>query len=116
MTNALKAVLFVVFFVFYLIFEVVAAMLAYMYLNLRHVETFGYLVGICRDLLNRFATALEAFSPQLAIQANATLLGELGAKSVLLLFLGLIVSALFRFLIWCLHAGWRQERPRAQKA
>jgi hypothetical protein len=102
-TPILKTIVYAALFIAYLIVEVVLAMLVYMYLNLYHLDTFGRLVGWSRELLSSFATYLETLSPQLANQANATILGELGAKSILLLFIGLIVSAFVRMLGWCLH-------------
>jgi hypothetical protein len=111
-TNLLKAIFYLALLATYLIVEVIVAMLAYIYLNLYQVETFGRLVGFCRELLNTFATQLERFSPELATQAYATLLGELGAKSVLLLFLGLGVSALIRLLGALLHRSLLSVRPQ----
>ena len=89
----------------YLIVEVFLAMLTYMYLNLYHPYTFGSLIRIAHGLLNSFTTYLEQLSPDLANQAFRTLLGELGAKSVLLLLIGLIVSALARLLIWAVRGA-----------
>lgn len=109
-----KAVIYSVLLVIYLVVEVFLAMLAYMYLNLYHFETFGYLIGLSREFLNAFATQLERYSPELANQAYATVLGELGAKSVLLLFIGLAVSTLIRILIWFVHKG--METVRTEKA
>jgi len=114
-TNLLQAVIYLALLAIYLIVEVIVAMLAYMYLNLYQFETFGRLVGWCRELLNTFATQLERFSPELANQAYATLLGELGAKSVLLLFLGLGVSALIRLLGAFLHRTFVSDRPHLAK-
>ncbi|KAB2943488.1 MAG: hypothetical protein K8F92_13900 [Hyphomicrobium sp.] len=86
------------------IVEVVVAMFAYMYLALNHVETFGYLVGLSRDVLKLFADQLKQLSPELALRADTTLLGELGPKSILLLLIGLTVSGLGRL------AGWIARR------
>lgn len=94
----------VAFLTFYVVVEVVVAMVAYMYLALNHVETFGHLISFSRDLLNLFANQLEQWSPDLANQAYTTLLGELGPKSILLLLIGLFVSALGRL------AGWAARR------
>jgi hypothetical protein len=91
---------------------VLVAMLAYMYLNLYHIETFGRLIGIAHQLLDLFAQRLEQISPELATQAYATILGELGAKSVLLLFIGLAVSTGIRFLIWFFHKSIETVRNR----
>lgn len=103
-TSSARAVIFAALFFVYLIFEAVASMLVYMYLNLRHIETFGYLVGLCRGLLTRFAAELDKLMPpDIASQANASLLGEIAPKSVLLLFIGLTVSALLRLITWIFH-------------
>lgn len=86
------------------IVEVVVAMFAYMYLALNHIETFGYLVGLSRDVLSLFADQLRKFFPDFALRADTTLLGELGPKSILLLLIGLTVSAVGRL------GGWIARR------
>lgn len=98
--RVLSTVLITVLFVVYLIVEVFLTMLIYMYLNLNHPVTFGWLTGLSRGLLNSFTTYLEQLSPDLANRAYASILGELGPKSVLLLLMGLIVSAIMRLLLW----------------
>ncbi len=104
----------IVFLTLYVIIEAIVSMVAYMYLALNHVETFGYLVGVSRDLLNLFAQQLEQWSPDLSNQANTTLLGEFAPKSILLLLIGLIVSALGRLIGWSVR-GWR-HRARSNEA
>lgn len=86
------------------ILEVVVAMFAYMYLALNYIETFGHLVGLSRDVLNLFVDELRQFFPEFAVRANTTLLGELDPKSILLLLIGLTVSAVGRL------AGWIVRR------
>lgn len=108
-----KGVIYSVLLVAYLIIEVFVAMLIYMYINLNHLETFGRLTALSRQFLDSFATNLEWLSPELANQAYATVLGELGAKSVLLLFIGLIVSTLIRFVVWFFHKGMETARTRS---
>lgn len=103
LNKVLSTVGFTLLFMVYLIVEVFLAMLTYMYLNLNHPLTFGWLIGLSRGLLNSFTTYLEQLSPDLANRAYATLLGELGPKSVLLLLTGLIVSAIARLLIWAVN-------------
>jgi len=98
--KVLPVFLFVMLFLLYLIVEIFLAMATYMYLNLYHPYTFGSLIGFAHGLLNTFSTYLERMSPDLANSAYRTLLGELGPKSVLLLLIGLIVSALARLVIW----------------
>lgn len=92
----------------YVVVEVVVAMAVYMYLALNHVDTFGHLISLSRNLLNLFANQLEQWAPELATQAYTTLLGELGPKSILLLLIGLVVSALGRLLSWGLAALYRR--------
>ena len=102
-SSLIKTIAYAALLIAYLVVEVLVAMLAYMYLNLYHIDTFGRLIGFCRYLLNEFAVQLERISPDIANQAYATILGELGAKSILLLFIGLGVSTAIRFLIWVVH-------------
>ena len=109
--SLLKGIVYSALLTVYLLVEVLVAMTAYMYLNLHHIQTFGYLIGISRTLLNAFANHLEKLSPEIANQAYATILGELGAKSILLLFIGLAVSAAIRALIWFVHKSVEVVRP-----
>jgi hypothetical protein len=83
-----------------------------MYLALNHVETFGHLISLSRDVLNLFANQLEQWSPELATQAYTTLLGELGPKSILLLLIGLVVSALGRLVTWSIRRAFSSGRSR----
>jgi hypothetical protein len=53
----------------------------------------------------------EAYAPQFADRAYATLLGEIGPKSILLLFLGLAASTLIRFIVWIIHTAFSGLRP-----
>lgn len=100
----------------YVIVEVIVAMAAYMYLALNHTETFGTLIGYSRELLNLFANQLETWAPELANQAYTTLLGELGAKSILLLLIGLAVSALGRLIGWTVRRWVRNARSQEHTA
>ena len=102
---ALTAIAYAALFVLYLILEVLIAMLVYMYINLYHPRTFGWLIGFARNVLNSFTTYLEQLSPDFANRAYATVLGELGPKSVLLLLIGLAVSALARIVISSVRAS-----------
>ncbi len=97
----------------YVIVEVVVAMVAYMYLALNHVETFGHLIAFSHDVLNLFANQLEQWSPELATQAYTTLLGELGPKSILLLLIGLAVSAIGRLATWSARRWFYRGRPHS---
>jgi hypothetical protein len=110
LNQALSTIAFILLFVIYLIVEVFLAMLTYMYLNLYHPYTFGSLTQVASGLLHSFATYLQQLSPDLATRAYATLLGELGPKSVLLLLIGLLVSAVMRLLIWVVRESILKAR------
>jgi hypothetical protein len=95
-----------------LVVELVSTMLVYIYLNLNHLPLFGYLARLARDVLDAFVSQLEFWLPGSANTAYATLLGELGPKSILLLLIGLLVATVIRFgvqavsnLIWRLLVG-----------
>ncbi|HXF53882.1 MAG TPA: hypothetical protein VNK52_07140 [Hyphomicrobiaceae bacterium] len=88
-----------------LVIELVAAMLVYIYLNLFHLETFGALVRLARDVLDIFREQFEYWLPTAANPAYATLLGELGPKSILLLLIGLVVATVIRSLARALRAS-----------
>ncbi|MDX2287735.1 MAG: hypothetical protein NW217_02795 [Hyphomicrobiaceae bacterium] len=90
-----------------LIIEALAAMIAYVGLALWSQSFFGYLVSLSRDLLNVLTDALVYFFPDQANTAFATLLGELGPKSILLLILGLVVGALVRLVLWTVKGALR---------
>ncbi|MEJ2125094.1 MAG: hypothetical protein P8Y47_09890 [Alphaproteobacteria bacterium] len=91
--------------VVHLIVEILVAMLAYIYLNLYHIDTFGFLIGLARELLNLLTQALMQLSPELAQKADATLLGDLGPKAFLLLVMGLVAGMLVRFVLWLIGRG-----------
>lgn len=80
--------------------ELMAALLAYFYLSIFQREWFGSLIGFSREVLNFCIGQLELWFPAFTNQANATLIGELAPKSMLLLLIGLIVGALIRALFW----------------
>jgi hypothetical protein len=79
-----------------LLVELITTMLVYMYLNFYHIETFGHLVRLARYPLDLIGVQTEYWLPASANSAYATLIGELGPKSFLLLILGLIVAAIIR--------------------
>ena len=86
-----------------LVVELITAMLVYIYVAIYHLETFGYLVRLSRDLLNFLAGLIDQFfAASSANQAYATLIGELGPKSMLLLLIGLAVGAVIRFATWAI--------------
>ena len=79
-----------------LVVELVATMLVYTYLNLYHLSTFGYLVRLSRSVLDVLTGQLEYWLPVSSNVAYATLIGELGPKSIMLLMLGLITATVIR--------------------
>ena len=81
-----------------LVVELVATMAAYTYLNLYHIETFGWLVRLSRSVLEIMSSQLEFWLRGKTDTVYATLFGELGPKSILLLLLGLVIAALVRLL------------------
>jgi hypothetical protein len=118
-TSLLKTLAYMALLLIYLIVEVFVAMLAYAYLHLYHVDIFGQLVGLSANFLTSMARQIETFSPELANQAYATLLGEFAPKSILLLFIGLGASMLIRFMVWVMHlalTGFRSPKAAASSA
>ena len=103
---------FMVLLLAYLVVEMFVAMLAYAYLNIYQIDTFGYLIKLSRNFLSTIQTLFESYAtPELANRAYATLLGEIGPKSIMLLFLGLAVSMMIRFIMWALHKAFEGLRP-----
>jgi len=95
-----------------LIVELVLAMLIYVYLALYDLETFGYLVRQAGKVLNMLWGQVDVlFSEAVANQAYATVIGELGPKSILLLIIGLVVGAIFRFLVWLAAQPFKRREP-----
>lgn len=80
----------------FLILELVLTMLVYSGLNIYSLNFFGMLVRGARSVLDIMTTVVERVLPGSANTAYATLFGELGPKSILLLLIGLIVSAIVR--------------------
>lgn len=109
--SLLRTFAFLVLLIAYLVVEIFVSMLAYAYLNLYQINTFGYLIRLSRNLLTTMQTLFETYAPHLADRAYATLLGEIGPKSILLLFLGLAVSTLIRLIMWVIHMGFEGLRP-----
>jgi len=81
-----------------LLVELIAAMLVYIYLNLYHIATFGYFVRLARSVLDVMAGQLDYWLPKSSDVVYATLIGELGPKSILLLLVGLLSSFVIRSL------------------
>lgn len=88
---------------FLVVVELIAALVAYFYLAVYDREWFGELVGYARTILDFCVGQLEYWLPQFSNTANATLVGELAPKSMLLLLIGLTVGALIRFTVWLLY-------------
>ncbi len=84
---------------FLLVIEVFVTMLVYSYLNLKFLDTFGYLVRLSASVLEALKSALLVMMPGSANAAYATLFGELGPKAILLLLIGLVVAAIVRSLV-----------------
>ena len=91
-----QTVLAVVSLFLLLLVELVAAMLVYTYLNLYHLATFGYLVRLSRSVLDVIAGQLDFWLPRSSNVVYATLIGELGPKSILLLMIGLLSAFVVR--------------------
>ncbi len=89
--------------------EVIATFIAYILLRGTDDSFFSSLVSFSRSVLDLFATTLERFLPSIAHKANATLLGELSPKAVLLLLVGLSVGALLRFIFWGFRCYFRKD-------
>jgi hypothetical protein len=79
-----------------LVIEAFLTMLVYSWLNLKYLDTFGYLVRLAASVLEGMKSALLMLLPGQANAAYATLLGELGPKAILLLLIGLVVATVVR--------------------
>ena len=111
--STLRAVLALAEVFVLLVVELISAMLVYMYLNLYHLQTFGNLVRMARYVLDALVGQLEYWLPGSANSAYATLVGELGPKSILLLIIGLLVAAGIRFLVrWLVRLATRGSRAQ----
>jgi hypothetical protein len=108
----LKVVLSIIILLVTLILEIFLSMFTYIYLALFHLTFFGELVRFARHTLNGIVDLMELLLPGLSTQAHATLVGELGPKSFLLLFIGLFASGLMRVIGW----GWRKALARVSSA
>ena len=96
LVSAVRTVATAAHIVCMLVIELVATMLIYIYLNLYHLSFFGYLVRLSRSVLDVLTGQLEYWVPVYANMAYATLIGELGPKSILLLMLGLVTATVMR--------------------
>jgi hypothetical protein len=98
LVSTLQALLAVVSLSLLLLVELITAMLVYIYLNLYHIATFGYLVRLARSVLDVLAGQLDYWLPKSSNVVYATLIGELGPKSILLLLIGLLSAFIVRSL------------------
>ncbi len=84
-----------------LILEVFAALSVYAYLNTFHRATFGSFTKSAGSILNSIEQTLNSIlTPTTANTAYASVLGDLTAKAMLLLLIGLTVSAILRMIAW----------------
>ncbi len=81
-----------------LIVELVLTILVYTGLNVYSFELFGQLVRFSGAVLETMAGLVERFFSGSSNTAYASLFGELGPKSMLLLLTGLVVAAVVRLL------------------
>ncbi len=82
-----------------LIVELVLTMLVYTSLNLYSFEFFGQLVRFAATLLEILAASVERLFAGSANAAYASLFGELGPNSILLLLIGLVVASIVRLVV-----------------
>jgi hypothetical protein len=90
-----------------LIVELVLTVLAYTALNVYSFEFFGRLVRFAGAVLETMAALVERFFSGSSSTAYASLFGELGPKSMLLLLIGLVVAAVVRLLTSLVRASMR---------
>lgn len=83
----------------FLLLELVLTMLVYTGLNTYSLNMFGTLVRFADSVLGFMRFLVDRLFPGAANTAYATLFGELGPKSILLLLIGLVVAAVVRSLV-----------------
>ena len=113
LTSLLATVAALALILVQVIFELIATVAIYIYLNLYHLDTFGYLVRVARSVLDVLAGQIDYWMPVSSNVAYATLIGELGPKSILLLMLGLFTGAILRS-IARLIGRWTARRSSAE--
>ncbi|MFA5955620.1 hypothetical protein [Hyphomicrobium sp.] len=94
----MRALSAIVSTVILLIVELVLTILVYTGLNVYSFELFGTLVRFAGAVLETIAGLVERFLSGSSNTAYASLFGELGPKSMLLLLIGLVVAAVVRLL------------------
>ena len=109
LTSVLQTVVAVVSLMLLLVVELLAAMLVYIYLNVYHLATFGYLVRLARSVQDVLAGQLDYWLPKSSNVVYATLIGELGPKSILLLLIGLLSAFIVRSLVRLLRRYVRRR-------
>lgn len=82
-----------------LIVELALTIATYVGLNLYSFDLFGRLVRFAGGVLEVLTVMLDRVFPASADSAYATLFGELGPKSILLLLIGLVVAAVLRLVL-----------------
>lgn len=88
-----------------LIVELVVTILVYTGLNIYSLELFGRLVRFAGSVLETMSSLVGQFFAGSANAAYASLFGELGPKSMLLLLIGLAVAAVMRLIVSLAMAG-----------
>lgn len=81
-----------------LVVELVMTVLVYTGLNVYQFELFGRLVRFAGSVLETMSGLVAQFFAGSADTAYASLFGELGPKSMLLLLIGLVVAAFMRLI------------------
>jgi hypothetical protein len=81
-----------------LIVELVLTVVVYTSLNVYSFDFFGRLVQFAGTVLEAMSGVVDRFFSGASSAAYASLFGELGPKSMLLLLLGLVVAAIVRLL------------------
>ncbi|MFN0217611.1 MAG: hypothetical protein ACKVP4_02225 [Hyphomicrobium sp.] len=80
------------------VIELALTMLVYVGLNLYNMDLFGQLVRHAGGVLDFMAGFVESTFAGSADSAYASVFGELGPKSMLLLLIGLVVAGIVRLL------------------
>ncbi len=88
-----------------LIVELIMTVLVYTGLNVYQFELFGRLVRFAGSVLETMSAFVARFFAGSVDTAYASLFGELGPKSMLLLLIGLAVAALMRLVATLLRSA-----------
>lgn len=90
-----------------LVVELIMTVLVYSMLNIYQFELFGRLVRFAGSVLETMSEFVARFFADSADTAYASLFGELGPKSMLLLLIGLAVAAVMRLVLGLMRATSR---------